>query len=87
MPAIVGSAEWENVTKGQTGIRWDSVVEEMWRDIVGNRNEMKPIGEFRGWMIKVRDTIWRTGKEPPRRQEDKEGYWKIYARLREGIIS
>ena len=33
LPAIADRAVWENVSKGQVGIRWDSVVEKVWKDV------------------------------------------------------
>ena len=36
LPAIADRAVWEKVTKGRAGIRWDSVVEKVWKDIRGN---------------------------------------------------
>ena len=32
LPVIVGRAVWENVTKGCAGVRWDSIVEKVWKD-------------------------------------------------------
>ena len=32
MPAIADGAVWEKITKGRAGIRWDSVVEKVWKD-------------------------------------------------------
>ena len=33
LPAMVDGAVWEKVTKRRTGIRWDGVVEKVWKDI------------------------------------------------------
>ena len=32
LPAIVDRAVWEKTTKGRAGIRWDNVVEKIWKD-------------------------------------------------------
>ena len=32
LPAMVDRAVWEKVTKGRAGIRWDSVVDKVWKD-------------------------------------------------------
>ena len=40
MPAIADRTVWEKVTKRQAGIRWDSVVEKIWKDIGGNQEEI-----------------------------------------------
>ena len=46
LPAIVDRAVWEKVTKGRAGIRWDSVVEKVWKGIGGNQEEAMPAGKF-----------------------------------------
>ena len=46
LPAIVDRAAWEKVTKGQAGIRWDSVVEKAWKHIGGNQEEVMSAGKF-----------------------------------------
>ena len=39
-PAIADGAVWEKVTKDRAGIRWDSVVEKIWKDIGENQEEI-----------------------------------------------
>ena len=34
LPTIIHGAEWEKVTKGRAGIRWDSVAEKVWKETV-----------------------------------------------------
>ena len=46
LPATVDRAVWENVAKGRAGIRWDSVVEKIWKDIGGNQEEMMSAEKF-----------------------------------------
>ena len=52
LPAIADRAVWEKVSKGRAGIRWDSVVEKVWKhnnnDIGGNQEEMLSIEKFAG---------------------------------------
>ena len=43
LPAIADRAVWEKVSKGRAGIRWDSVVEKVWKDMGGNQEEIMPI--------------------------------------------
>ena len=45
--AIADRAVWEKVTKGRAGIRWDSVVQEVWKGIGGNQ-EILSIEKFGG---------------------------------------
>ena len=40
LSAIGDIAVWEKVTKGRAGIRWDSVVEKVWKDIGGNQEDI-----------------------------------------------
>ena len=46
LPAIADRAVWNKVTKGRAGIRWDSVVEKVWRDIGGNQEDLMSAGKF-----------------------------------------
>ena len=40
LPAIVDRAVWEKATKGRAGIRWDNVVEKIWKNIRGDQEEV-----------------------------------------------
>ena len=40
LPAIVDRFVLEKRTKGKTGIRWDKVVENIWKEIGGNKTEI-----------------------------------------------
>ena len=42
------------VTKGRAGIRWDSVVEKVWKDIGGNQEEILSIETFAGYKTEVK---------------------------------
>ena len=42
LPAIADRDVWEKVTKGRAGIRWDSVVEKVWKYIGGNQKRYCP---------------------------------------------
>ena len=45
LPAIADRAVWEKVTKGRAGIRWDSVVEKVWK---GYRRKLRRDTVHRG---------------------------------------
>ena len=45
MPAIADGAVWEKITKGRAGIRWDSVVEKVWK---GYRRKLRRDTVHRG---------------------------------------
>ena len=36
---------WKERTKGKAGIRWDIVVENVWKEIGGNKNEIMSIDD------------------------------------------
>ena len=57
MPAIADRAVWEKVTKGRAGVRWDSVVEKVWKDIGGNQEEILSIEKFVGYNTEVKEKI------------------------------
>lgn len=70
LPAIVDGTVWEEVTKGQVGIRCDSLVEKIWKDMRGNTDGILPIDEYGAYNSKRHDgnkrekTIrWKGGKE------------------------
>ena len=48
LTATADRAVWEKVTKERAGIRWDSVVERVWKDIGCNQGEMMSIDKFAG---------------------------------------
>ena len=55
MPAIADGAVWEKITKGRAGIRWDSVVEKVWKDIGGNKEDIPSIEKFAGYKTEVKE--------------------------------
>jgi len=57
LPTIVDRTVWNKRTKGQAGIRWDRVVENVWKEIGGNQDEIMSIDEGGGYKTKVRDMI------------------------------
>ena len=64
LPAIVDRFVWEKRMKGKAGIRWDKVVENIWKEIGGNTNEImsiEDVGEYKtkvGDMIELREMKW-----------------------------
>ena len=46
LPAIVDRAVWEKITKGRAGIRWDNVVEKIWKDLGGGQGEVLSTEKF-----------------------------------------
>ena len=59
MPAIVDRAVWEKVTNGRAGIRWDGVVEKLWKGIGGNHEEVMSAGKFGRYKAEVKEMLLR----------------------------
>ena len=57
MPAIVDNAVWEKITKGRAGIRWDIVVEKIWKDVAGDQEEVLSTEKFGGYKTEVKRRI------------------------------
>ena len=54
LPAIADRAVREKITKGRAGIRWDNVVEKIWKEL-GDQEEVLPyIEKFGGYKTKVK---------------------------------
>ena len=43
--------------QGQAGIRWDSLVEKVWKDIGGNQEEILSMKKFAGYKTVVKERI------------------------------
>ena len=55
LPAIVDRAVWEKITKGRAGIRWDNVVEKIWKDVEGDQEELLlSVEKFGGYNTEVK---------------------------------
>ena len=52
LPAIADRAVWEKVTPGRAGIRWDDVVERIWKDL-GDQEEVLSTEKFGGYKTEV----------------------------------
>ena len=50
LPAVVDRFVWKKRTKAKAGIRWDKVVENVWKEIGGNKKEImstEDVGEYK----------------------------------------
>ena len=52
VPAIVDRAVWKKITKGRAGIRWDNVVDIIWKDLGGD--QVLSIEKFGGYKTEVK---------------------------------
>ena len=57
LPAIVGRTVWEKVTAGRAGLRWNSVVEKVWKDVGANHEEAMPVEKSGRWKTEVAERI------------------------------
>ena len=73
LPAIADRAVWEKITKGRAGIRWDSVVEKVWKDVGGNQEEILSIEKFQD-----RRKDRNTGKASAKKQGERGGTLKRF---------
>ena len=48
---------WEKVTEGRAVVRWDSVVEKVWKGVGGNPGEMLSIEKSAGYNTEVRERM------------------------------
>ena len=46
----------EKTTKGRAGIRWDNVVEKIWKDL-GDRAKVLSIEKFVGYKTEIKERI------------------------------
>ena len=46
---MADQAVWEKLTKGRAGIRWDNVVEKIWKDLGRDQEEVLSIEKFGGY--------------------------------------
>ena len=76
---------WEKVTKGRAEIRWDSVVEKVWKDLGGKQEDIPPIEEFGGYKTDAKERIEIRERLPLRNKVKEEDHLKVYGGLREEI--
>ena len=57
LPAIVDRAVWEKIRKGRAEIRWDNVVEKIWKDLGRDQEEVLSIEKFGGYKTEVKGRI------------------------------
>ena len=57
LPTIADRAVWEKVSKGRAGRRWDSVVEEVWKDVGASKEKTLSIETFAGYNLEVKSII------------------------------
>ena len=84
MPAIADRAVWEKVTKGRAGIRWDSVVEKVWKDVRASEEDILSIEKFAGYKTKVKKRIEIWERHALRKKVKEEEHLEIYGGVKRG---
>ena len=56
LPAIADGAVWEKATKARAGIRWDGIVERVWKDTGGNQEDMTSAEKFGRYTTDVEES-------------------------------
>ena len=54
LPTIAERGVWEKVTTGRAARRWDSVVEEVWKDVGASKEKTPSIETFAGYNLEVK---------------------------------
>ena len=85
LPAIVDRFVWEKRTKGKAGIRWDRVVENIWKEIGGNKNDLMSIEDVGEYKKKIDEMIALREMKSLKQKVDEEDHLKIYGGLKEGL--
>ena len=57
LPVIANSAVLEKVTKGRAGIRWDNVVDKIWKETNTHREEKLSTYKFGGYKTEIKEIL------------------------------
>ena len=85
LPAIVDRALREKITKGRAGIRWDKVVDNIWKDLEGDQEEVLSIEKFGGYKTELKERIEEKERLALRNKVKEEKLLEIYGGSREDI--
>ncbi|CAB1113164.1 unnamed protein product [Ectocarpus sp. CCAP 1310/34] len=84
LPAMVDKAARGKATPGKKGIRWDKVVERVWKEI-GDEEETLDTEGFGGFKKKVKEMLKSREEATLRKKVRSEDHLEIYGKLKEGI--
>ena len=54
-PAIADRAVWEKIPKGPAGLRWDNVVEKIWKALGGDQEEVLSSEKLGGYKTEMKE--------------------------------
>ena len=57
LPAILERAVWKKITKGRAEIKWDNVVEKIWKGLGGGQEELPGTVYREVWRVQARIKI------------------------------
>ena len=57
LPAIADRAIREKITKGRAEIRWDNVVEKIWKGLGGDQEDTLSMEKFGGHKTEIKEII------------------------------
>ena len=84
LPAIADRPVWEKTTKGRAGIRWDNVVEKIWKGL-GDHEEVLSIEKFGGYKTQVNYWMEERERLALRSNMTEEKHFEMHGRLREDM--
>ena len=87
LPAIVDKAVWEKITKGRAGIRWNIVVEKIWKDLGVDQEEVLTIDKFGGYKTESKGKIEERERLALINKVKEETHLEIFGGLREDIVT
>ena len=85
LPAIADRAVLEKITKGRTGIRWDNVVEKIWKELDEDQKYVLSLEKFGGYKTEVKERIEERERLALRNKVNEEKHLEIHGGLREDI--
>ena len=59
---------WAKITKGRAGIRWDNVVEKIWKDIGEDQQEVPCTDKFGGYKTEAKERIEERERQAPKKK-------------------
>ena len=85
VPAIANCSVWETVTKRRAEIRWDNVVDKVWKEVGGNQEDIMSPEKYAEYQAKLNEWMERRERLVLRKKVKEEEHSEIYGRLIEEI--
>ena len=85
LPARADRAVWEKVTERRVGIKWDSIVDKVWKD-KGNQEEILSMEKFGGYKTEVKERIKKRERLALRIMVKEQEDFEIYGGSREDVL-